>query len=64
MCQMSVNRTKSFAIVRIVHIEQLLGVLGNTGTGDIVNIFSGNKGASDEIVGIKGIVVNTNWIYF
>lgn len=57
---MSGNRTKSFAIVRIVHIEQLLGVLGNTGTGDIVNIFSGNKGASDEIVGIKGIVVNTN----
>lgn len=47
MCQMSVNRIKSFAIVRIVHIEQLLGVLGNTGTGNIVNIFSGNKGASD-----------------
>ena len=47
MCQMSVNRIKSFAIVRIVHIEQLLGVLGNTGTGNVVNIFSGNKGASD-----------------
>ena len=36
MCQMSVNRTKSFAIVQIVHIEQLLGVLGNTGTGTFI----------------------------